>query len=229
MELLPDQSISISPLFSVCRDTRTAALKEYTAWEKPNPKLFSRTRKTVYVNKAFDIFYFENYYTCYWFLDLLCHNKEVLPREQSALQYYLDQFSGIRNLAFHCGQWNYLMTYEYTSLQWLRHLPSLRVLTIVIDIQSNNHWRRAAQPGKRHFVSVTPNTVRAESEKIIVWFWRKHLERLYLKYPEYVIPEVEVVSYSAEDDCSSQEDQAFRKELDMGLKFTAEREFGESW
>jgi hypothetical protein len=89
---------------------------------------------------------------------------------------------------------------------------------------------RGAEPGKHlQFVPVTPNTVRAESEKMIVWYWRKYLEKLHLKYPEYVIPEVEVVNYSAEDDCSSQADLRFRENVDKMLKFRAQSEFGESW
>jgi len=237
MELLPGQPIPIFSLFSVCRDARAVALKEYTAWEKPNPKPFSRTRKTVYVNKAYDVFYFDEYYMRYWFLDLLCHNRFAAPteqdlqRKQSALDYYYDQFSGIRNLAMDWPQWIYLMIHSYSSLHWLRHLPSLRVLTIVIDVQNRKHWMRVAQPGKHLlFVPVAPNTVRAESEKILVWFWGKFLEEFHLKYPEYVIPEVEVVSYHyAEDDCSSEADHRFKANLDRNLKATALLQFGESW
>jgi hypothetical protein len=236
MELLPGQPISIFSLFSVCRDARTAALKEYTTWEKSNPKPFSRIRKTVFVNKAYDVFYFDNYYTRYWFLDLLCHNRfaspteQVLQREQSALHYYIDQFSGIRNLAMDWPQWIHLMMYSRNRLEWLRHIPSLRVLTIVIDIQNFPHWMRVGQPGKQlQFGPVTPNTVRAESGKIIVWFWQKYLDKLLLKYPEYVIPDVEVVShYYAKDDCSSEADRRFRVHLDT-LKGAAQSEFGESW
>jgi hypothetical protein len=102
---------------------------------------------------------------------------------------------------------------------------------MVIDVQSPNPWTRVAQPGEPlQFVPVTPNTVRAESEKIIVWFWQKLLEKLHLKYPEYVIPEVEVVSYYyADDHCSSWADYRFRAHLYIALKGAAQSEFGESW
>jgi hypothetical protein len=143
--------------------------------------------------------------------------KERIQIQEYSFRQYLDQFSGIRNLAMDWYGWHLFIL--NSSIPWLRHFPSLRVFTVVVDVYEPNTLEKVVAPRKDlRFVPVAPNTVRAESEKIILSWLRKCLENFHLKYPENIIPEVEVVSvYVAGDDCSSKADLDFKAHLEFLL------------
>jgi hypothetical protein len=105
LSIFPYQPLSAPSLLFACQESRAAAYRDYVRWGATYSKNFVPSGKVAYLNKAYDTVYFvtvhsvfSGSWTCYnipqgetrsW-----CYEMETL-----ALRKYVDQLSGIRNIA----------------------------------------------------------------------------------------------------------------------------------
>jgi hypothetical protein len=184
--ILRDKQLTTPSLLTVCREARLAARKEYLVWPLAHAKSFGSSRGAAYINKTYDTIYLgDTEVDDLWFVELLSTHRELdVEQSPSALAFrkYLDQLRGIENLAMHSSNWDQLL-YVDRDLRWLRQLPSLRMLTIVLSDEQRKLSKTnlvVLQPIK---VS-TPGEIWAKEMSAQI---RKSLDEFQVKFPDHSI------------------------------------------
>jgi hypothetical protein len=175
--ITPDQPLSPPSLLLACQESRTAAYRDYVRWGATYPRNFVPSGKVVYLNKVYDTVYFaERPFGDFWFFELLLHcggagqKAYRYAREALALREYVDQLSGIQNIAIPCRKFIDLFLIADHTWPWLQSLHSLKELTIILGLPTKE---RGGKPVR--FSSIKPGTVRAASAEKLLWWSGKCL------------------------------------------------------
>jgi hypothetical protein len=186
-----------SSLLGVCRASRNAALGESILWEVAKPSTYARTKKKYLLSKG-DIYYFWG--SEYWILDMLKVDHTSRGKEAEdyihfvapALKVYIDQLENLGHIAMNIPPWIGLMCAD-SSLQWLRYMPSLRNISIVLD--AGTVWSPLSKSGiPTEFFRVKTGTTRDDYQRKTIWWSLKCLESFHSKFPEQFIPRIHVVT-----------------------------------
>jgi len=136
-----------------------------------------------------------------------------------ALSKFLDQMKGIRHLALEFYTWQFLLLHGDCT-QWVRNLPWLTDVTVVIKVHRNKSYCEPHAPGAPlRFVKIVPNTVRADSASRILKWSQSKLDKLLAGSSELNPPNLHIVAlYSSDqDDNSSEADKQFAHALETRL------------
>ena len=115
---------------------------------------------------------------------------------------YKRQFERIQSLAFALSGW--IPPMNERTLNWLYNFPSLRELIVVLGPRSEIPEDRTPP----RFTPVEPNTIRAETCKMVMWWLGKCLNAFQVQFPDRSTPQLRVISHftSYEGDSSGSMD-----------------------
>lgn len=203
--ILRDKQLTAPSLLTVCREARLAARKEYLVWPLAHAKSFGISRGAAYINKTYDTIYLgETEDDDFWFVELLSENpEEDVERSPTACAFrkYLYQLRGVENLAMHWSHWDQLLRDE-CDLRWLRQLPSLRMLTVVLS----DKQQKLSKTNPVVLQPLKASTLRELYAKKISEQLRKSLDEFQVKFPDHSILQLDTREiWSRKDDNTTAE------------------------
>jgi hypothetical protein len=112
--------------------------------------------------------------------------RDEMSNKAHAFRKYLNQFRGIETVAMH---WSHSISIDHgdREMKWVRHLPSLRNLSIILDSGA----RKVRKANPLRFVPLQPESHQEISGMAIMWFMHKYLEAFRSKFPAHSIPQLE--------------------------------------
>lgn len=233
LRICPGVEFSNPELLTACRDARLVALKEYTVWGLAAVKTHVPLRGAAYINKTFDHVYFRGM-SDFHFLNLTKDVDDVpfywsenRNFDVPILRQLVAQFNGIQNLAMAWEQWHLLIEAGH-DIEWFRHLPPLKVLTIVLTLRVDDMIDRDRVPFAPRLRLLERGTLLAVCGEKIRWWTQKCLELFSQKFPEYPIPKVRVRQLSSAPpiDHTSSDYIQFDQEFDKDYRLEGKRHFG---
>ena len=141
--------------------------------------------------------------------------------ETLALWKYVDQLSGIRNIAIPWRQLlNFFLISDHT-MPWLQRLPSLEELIIIVASTEKEGREKPVR-----FSPIEPDAVWAASAEELLWWIGKSLETFQSNLPDHTIPRVLVATTSDEKSSSNNAEGSLKGYIDSLYEHAARRHFG---
>ena len=191
-------------------------MQEYTLWPCAVPKDYRRDGTGIYVNKTHDIFYFGHASLAQFeFLDKIIEEdgdlsgetEESILQRRALIRKFVQWIEGIRHFAMDWEVWYDILPFDHNPARWIRYLPDMEDLTIVLNsppFWSNRKW--AASPT---FIGLQPDSTRAQCADIISPWIENDLDIYQRENPHQVRPKLQVLTLydELEDSHSSKGDR----------------------
>ncbi|KAH6667262.1 hypothetical protein B0J14DRAFT_187045 [Halenospora varia] len=126
----------VPSLLHACRDSRNAAIEVHALWPCANLDTCAKDERSIYVNKAYDIFFFGGM-ACggpheFWFLHTIVNKstRESMNADDNARARFT--INGIQHIALNWETWLRCLGPYPEPARWLQNLPQLKALTVIL-------------------------------------------------------------------------------------------------
>jgi hypothetical protein len=184
-------------------------------WPCANPDTWAKEGRSVYVNKAYDMFFFGDM-ACggpheLWFLHTIVNKstRESKNADDNARARFLHDINRIEHFAL---SWEIWLRCLGPYPLWLQKLPQLKALTVILS-----HVHGFSSEVIPKFRNITPGTVRARCAGYILRLMEGDLDASYKSCWRIRVPQLNALAAVGfdDDDENSEDDLWYLKHLEF--------------
>ncbi|KAH8651941.1 hypothetical protein BGZ60DRAFT_549610 [Tricladium varicosporioides] len=209
----------VPSLLHACRDLWNAAIEVHALWPCANPDTCAKDERSIYVNKAYDIFFFADM-ACggpheFWFLHTIVNKstRESMNADDNARARFLHNINGIQLIALNWEMWLRCLGSYPKPAPWLQNLPQLKALTVIL-LHVHSLSSEEVIPT---FWNITPGMVWARCADHILRLMEGDLDATYMSYWRIRVPRLNALAAVGfhDDDENFEDDLWYLKHLEF--------------